>query len=289
MSKLVLGTAQFGFNYGISNTSGKVSESEVRKILDRAMSVGVFMLDTAASYGDSEAILGRVGVSDFEIVTKLPVLPTTIYNVDKWVYEQILSSLNKLKVNQIYGLLLHKSSDFLGKAGLELYNALRKAQDDGLVKKIGVSIYSPTELDELEKAKISIDLVQAPLNVFDRRIQTSGWLRKLKDSDVEVHIRSVFLQGLLLLDSKNKSPFFDKWSIHFDNFEMWVKETGRTRIGACLSFVNALDDVDKIVVGAENKEQFIEIIRSINHNCERNVPSNLESDDLMLINPSNWR
>lgn len=73
MSKLVLGTAQFGLNYGISNTCGKVSESEVIKILDKAGSAGVFMLDTAASYGDSEAILGRVGVSDFEIVTKLPV------------------------------------------------------------------------------------------------------------------------------------------------------------------------------------------------------------------------
>ena len=287
--KIALGTAQFGLDYGISNTSGKVNKSRVIGILDEATKFGIDTLDTAIIYGNSENVLGDIGVENFNIVTKLPPLPKNIFDLDTWVSEGIKSSFNNLNVNKIYGLMLHQSDDLLGNYGPKLYSMLCNLKENGLVSKIGVSIYNPSELDSLEDGGFELDIVQAPFNILDRRLEESGWLRKLKLSGVEIHIRSVFLQGLLLLDKNNRNQYFSKWVNHFIEYDRWIKQTDQTSLSACLNFVNSYSDIDKIVVGVETTAQLKEIVSSINNNYKIPVPDNLKINDATLINPSNWR
>jgi aryl-alcohol dehydrogenase-like predicted oxidoreductase len=287
--RLALGTVQFGLDYGVSNTSGKVDESKVFEILNEAAKINIDTLDTAMLYGDSESVLGRAGVSDFNVVTKLPPIPKQVINIKTWVVDNINSSLNKLKVDKVYGLILHRSDDFLGEQGFKLYNVLCKLREDRVVNKIGVSIYSPDELDSLETSGIKIDIIQAPFNILDRRIETSGWLSKLKMSGVEIHTRSVFLQGLLLLESNKRDQYFSKWKDCFDEFDKWIQKTNQTPLGACLNFVNSYNEIDKIVVGVETMGQLRKIASSIDNSYEVPAPDHLQINDTMLIDPSNWR
>jgi aryl-alcohol dehydrogenase-like predicted oxidoreductase len=155
-----------------------------------------------------------------------------------------------------------------------------------LVGKIGISIYHPEELDPILK-KFSIDIVQAPFNILDRRLLTSGWLKKLHQMEIEVHVRSVFLQGLLLMDDNTRPDNFSRWQPLWDDWKNWLDKEGLTPVQACLSFVFSQPDIDRIIVGIDSIEQFNEILFSINNK----IPSFLEqimTDDMDLIIPSRW-
>ena len=286
--KLALGTAQFGLDYGLSNTSGQVKIPEVKSILEEAKKYNIDTLDTAIAYGNSESVLGEIGVDKFNVVTKLPPIPKDISDIDLWVNNQVKSSLKKMHIDGVSGLLLHKSSDLLEASKMQLFDSLCKLKDDGIVNKIGVSIYNPDELDAIESHGIKIDIIQAPFNILDRRLESSGWLHKLNLAGIEVHTRSVFLQGLLLQKKEQRNPYFNKWNNYFKIFDEWVKDTRQTPLGASLNFSNSYKSINKVIVGVQNKTQLTEILASISQGSQFSVPSELEIDDLMLINPSNW-
>ena len=286
--KLALGSVQFGLNYGISNISGKVHESKVLEILNKAKKENINTIDTAILYGDSEAVLGRAGVRNFNVITKLPPMPDHLIDIKGWAVKNVSNSINKLNVKKLYGLILHQSDDFIGERGSELYSVLCKLKHEGVVNKIGVSIYNPKELDSLENNNLKLDIVQAPFNILDRRLETSGWLTKLKNLDIEIHTRSVFLQGLLLLDSNSRDQYFDKWKNAFDEFENWIKKTNQTPLEACLNFVYSYNEIDKIIVGVDNLEQLGQILTSINNNYKAPISNHLQINDIMLIEPKNW-
>ena len=166
--RLALGTVQFGMPYGIANKSGQVPRCEVKAILQQAAVNGIDTLDTAIAYGESETCLGKVGVRDFKIVTKLPAVPEGFSDVAVWVKEQVNASLLRLGVNSVYGLLLHHPEQLLKSEGALIYQALQALKEDGLVQKVGVSIYAPSELEMLN-TRYHFDLVQAPFNLIDRR------------------------------------------------------------------------------------------------------------------------
>lgn len=286
--KIALGTAQFGFNYGISNISGKVHETKVLEILNKAFKEGIDTIDTAILYGDSEAVLGKNGVTKFNVVTKLPPMPQHKIDIKAWVDENVYNSINKLNVQKLYGLILHQSNDFIGAGGGELYRVLCNLKQDSIINKIGVSIYNPKELDDLENSDIKIDIVQAPFNIFDRRLELSGWLLKLKSLGIEIHTRSVFLQGLLLLDKNMRDQYFEKWTNCFDNFDKWITKTNQTSLEACLNFVYSYNEIDKIIVGIDTLEQLEEIMSSINNHYKAPISNHLQVNDTKLIEPSNW-
>ena len=286
--KLALGTVQFGLNYGVSNISGKVHESKVLEILNKAKKEEIDTIDTAVLYGDSEAVLGRSGVANFNVVTKLPPMPNHEIDIKAWVVENVSNSINKLNIKKLYGLILHQSNDFIGERGFELYSILCNLKHDGMVNKIGVSIYNPKELDSLENNDIKIDIVQAPFNILDRRLETSGWLIKLKNLGIEIHTRSVFLQGLLLLNPNSRDQYFEKWKNCFDEFEKWIKKTNQTPLEACLNFVYSYSEIDKIIVGIDTLEQLGEVLSSINIDYKAPISNHLQINDIMLIEPSNW-
>lgn len=286
--KLALGTVQFGLNYGISNTSGKVAFSEVESILLEAKKYNINTLDTAIAYGDSESVLGKAGVNKFNIVTKLPPMPKEVDDTDLWADQQIQASLARMGVDSASGLLLHKSSDLSGARGRRLFDSLQKLKERGVVNKVGVSIYNPNELEDLADQDMVVDIVQAPFNILDRRLESSGWLEKLDSSGVELHTRSVFLQGLLLQEKDQRDTYFDKWRDYFNKFDEWILDTKQTPLSASLNFSYSYKEINKTIVGVQSKLQLTEILTSISQNPQTSIPRELEIDDPLLINPTNW-
>jgi aryl-alcohol dehydrogenase-like predicted oxidoreductase len=283
--RLALGTVQFGLPYGIANRQGQVSLAEATAILAQAKDHGLDTLDTAIAYGESEMRLGQIGVSGWRIVSKLPRLPADCTDVGGWVAKSVSASLARLRVPSLDGLLLHHSADLLGPRREELYAAVMGAKAGGLTRKIGVSIYDPQELDSID-ARFVLDLVQAPFNVLDRRFATSGWLNRLKERGAEVHTRSVFLQGLLLLSQDERPARFDRWRALWDMWDGWLAQTGLSPTAACLGFVFGYLGIDRVVIGVDSAAQLAQLLASGGH-CQA-VPAELAAQDLDLINPSRW-
>ena len=287
MSRLALGTVQFGIPYGISNQQGKVSLDAATEILNYAHIAGISTLDTAIAYGDSENRLGEIGVKDWRIISKLPEIPIATNDVLNWVRESVNGSLHRLKIPCLYGLLLHRPQQLLSNTGQEIYNALDLLKKEGLVDKIGISIYSPTELEELCN-RFSFDLIQAPFNIFDRSLKQSGWLSRLKLGGVEVHVRSIFLQGLLLMNPANRPAYFNRWQPIWIEWEQWLYTNNLTALQACLSFVLSNPDIDRVVVGVDSLSQLQEILAATTIEVVK-PPDKLCCDDPDLINPARWQ
>ena len=286
MSRLALGTVQFGVPYGVANRVGQVPRPEAKAMLNLAAANGIDILDTAIAYGDSEASLGELGIQGFKIVTKLPAVPTSCADVSVWVQQQVRESLSRLCVTEIYGLLLHRSEELLGINGVALHQALQALKDKGQVQKLGVSIYSPSELDALIP-RYSFDLVQAPFNLVDRRLFFSGWLQRLKDCDVEVHTRSAFLQGLLLMGEANVPSKFAPWNALWQQWQQWLKDRNASPVQACLDFPLSFPEIDRIVVGADSVSQLAQILSATNGRSIGGMPD-LQCEDENLINPARW-
>ncbi len=284
--KLALGTAQFGLPYGISNSHGQVDFEEARKIVFEAKINGIEIIDTAIAYGNSEASLGGIGVDDFKVITKLPPLRTDVEDVLSWVKDQVLASFERLNLERVYAVLLHRPEDLLGCKGDELAQALKQLKVANLTKKTGVSIYGPDQLDRLMET-YDLDLVQAPFNIIDQRLYASGWLQKLYDRGVEVHTRSAFLQGLLLMPRSLIPNKFAPWSPLFDAWEDWLLHNNISATQACIGFIKKFPQIDNIVVGVENVQQLGELI-SASQDLPKVVWPNISCADENLINPSNW-
>ena len=284
--KLALGTVQFGLNYGIANRSGQVSLPMVSQIIALARDRQIDVIDTAAAYGESEVTLGHVGIEGFRIVTKLPPLPGTQGDVGVWARRQLAESLKRLRVQSLHGLLLHRASDLLGPRGRQLFRVLEDWRANGQVNKIGVSIYSPSELDHVMRLG-KIDLVQAPFNLIDRRLQTSGWLTRLKDAQVEIHVRSAFLQGLLLKPVGCIPSQFSPWSATWHSWAAWQEHTGCSALAACLAFPHSFAEVDRVVVGVDSHRHLAQILDALDATVPPDFPE-IACDDERLVHPSRW-
>ncbi len=286
VNRLALGTVQFGLPYGIANQTGQVSRSEAKAMLKLALVNGIDTLDTAIAYGDSEACLGEVGTQGFKVVTKLPALPEDCGEVKKWVNQQVSTSLAHLGVTKIYGLLLHQSEQLLGSNGAALYQALQALKESGQVQKVGVSIYSPSELDALIP-HYRFDLVQAPFNLVDQRLYSTGWLQRLKDADVEIHTRSAFLQGLLLMNQADVPVKFTAWDDLWQTWHRWIAAHDISAVQASLAFPLSFPEIDRVILGADSVSQLTQIISAAQWRANIDWP-NLQCDDESLINPANW-
>jgi len=199
--KLGLGTAQFGLDYGIFNRRGQCSSAEAAAILRLAAEGGIDVLDTAGAYGTSERVLGQTMSPDhrFRMVSKTPVLSHADVDPRHAVEAALMTTLERLGRDSIYGLLVHHADDLLSAAGAGLWQAMQAIKRRRLVCKIGVSVYDAAQLDQVLD-RFDVELVQLPVNLFDQRLVYGGYLARLKARGIEVHARSVFLQGLLLMD-----------------------------------------------------------------------------------------
>jgi hypothetical protein len=284
--RLALGTVQFGLPYGIANQAGQVSRSVAQNMLRLAKDKGIDTLDTAIAYGESETCLGEVGTQGFRLVTKLPAMPEGCSDINGWIREQVAASFGRLAVSSVYGLLLHRPDQLLKSDGEALFNALHELKASGLVQKIGISVYMPSELDALIP-QYRFDLVQAPFNLIDRRLSTSGWLERLKQEGVEIHTRSAFLQGLLLMPRSAVPAKFAPWAKLWDMWHDWLAQHSVTAVQACLAYPLSFPGIDRVVVGADSMSQLEQIIGAALGGIPDDLPD-LRCDDENLINPAHW-
>ena len=222
----------------------------------------------------------------FRLVTKLPAVPDGCADVTGWVQEQVGASLSRLGVSAVYGLLLHRPEQLLGPDGKALYQTLQGLKETGQVQKVGVSVYAPSEL-ELLTPRYRFDLVQAPFNLVDRRLCTTGWLQRLKDEGVEIHTRSAFLQGLLLMPQAAIPVKFASWSDLWSRWHGWLAHHNVTAVQACLAFPLSFPEIDRVVVGADSVSQLGQIISAAASVVPDDLPD-LHCDAENLINPARW-
>ena len=283
--KLGIGTLQFGQNYGVANKTGKLKSKDIIAIKNLAQKNNVNIIDTAEVYGDSEKRLGELGFSKFKLVSKLPTTnpPKDRFN---WVLNSLKSSFKKLKINKIYGMHIHNTKYILDKKGDQIYKGLVYAKEKGLIKKIGVSIYTIKELKKII-SKYRIDLVLLPFNIFDQRLLKSNILQELKDRNIEIHTRTSFLQGLLLMNKKNIPNKFFRYKNFFENWENICKKKKMTKYEVCLKYALSNSYIDKVIVGIDSSRQFKKLINSAGY-IDVSTKSIDASKEINLINPSKW-
>ena len=283
--KLVLGTAQFGLAYGIASPQPQVNFNESKSIIDYSFRQGVTMLDTAIGYGVSEARLGVIGISGWKVISKVPEVPIGA-SASNWITDAVKTSLERLNIRSLYGLLLHRPSQLLTDKGPEILSTLERLKIDGLVEKVGISIYQPSELEDLFSIS-RFDLVQSPISVLDQRLITSGWLNRLTDYGVEVHARSVFLQGLLLMTEKQRPKKFNRWASLWNQYDAWVKASGLSSLQACLTYVASIPQIQHVVVGVNSLDHIKEILNTQTYHAPLLTPD-LATEDDELLNPLSW-
>ena len=288
-NQIALGSANFGFQYGVKNQK-QLPQSEVEEILRTCRSVGVAAIDTAIGYGESQRVIGDLGCQDFELITKLPGLRPQETNVVHWVLDQVANALSDLKRDKLYGLLLHRSGDLLGPNGQDLAQALKLALREFSIQKLGISAYEPKELINCWRV-LKYDMVQIPCNVFDQRFTSGPAFAHLRSHEIEVHARSVFLQGLLLMPKGTRPSYFSTWSHAFNKWSDLVERSERTPLEVCLAFASQQKFINKWVVGVDSKEQLLGILSA-------NKLGSFELNDsawapfrdlpLDLISPARW-
>ncbi len=288
MSKIALGTVQFGINYGVNSVAGQVNPEEVKEILSYAHSANIDILDTAPAYGDSEKILGRMNISNFKVVTKTRHFDSLeINNNDvKLLNNDFHHSLKHLKQDSVYGVLVHNADDLLKPGSEKLFDQLQELKQAEKIVKIGVSVYDHNQLQSILD-NFDMDLVQLPFNILDRRMIDSGMLAKLREKDIEVHARSIFLQGLLLMFERNRPSKFKRWSVLWKIWHEWLNDNQITALEATIRYAVSIPEISKVLVGVDTQDQLKEIIVA-SDGVLPNIPTELFTNDADLLNPSNW-
>jgi aryl-alcohol dehydrogenase-like predicted oxidoreductase len=288
--KIIIGGAQLGMNYGIANHNGQIAENEAKKIFNLAHSMKIDMIDTAFQYGSSESVIGKIANSNFKIITKLSPLPININHLADYVKNQFFLSLDRLKRKSCEGLLVHHAEDLLGARGASLYEVLLELKYLNRVKKIGISVYSPEQIYPLVD-RFKLDIIQFPINLFDQRFLQNNLLENLKNYGIELHARSIFLQGLLLIDNSNISSYFNAIKPALNSLKKECQEKGIKLREALIEFVASIYHIDYCIFGIDSFQQFQEIVNDF-INCDsvcRIQSKKYICNDINIINPMNWR
>ena len=279
-SKIAIGTVQFGLDYGISNDGGQTPKAEVSKILQMAHQNGIDLLDTAFLYGESEAVLGRQELrSQFKIVSKFPEVET-----DAELKAFFNKSLNRLGLSSLYAYIAHRPNLLLNKP--MVWKGLMSLKNQGLVKKVGFSVYEPADIIALQNAGFSPDLVQVPFSFLDQRF--TEILEELHQKGTEVHTRSTFLQGLFFTKSEDLDAFFNP-------IKGWMKKleasfpTNAERAAALLDYCLSRPFIDKVVMGINSSGQLEDNLKTLQTFNPEVIPS-IEAIDKIdsITNPSLW-
>ena len=284
--KIGLGTANFGQKYGLTRKNIN-SNKEIEKILKFSNKSIIKLIDTSDNYGSSETLLGNNNLKSFKIITKLKISVNEKKsdNLENIVFKKIEDSLSKLNIKKLYAILLHNSDDLKGDKKHKLIKVLKKLKKKNLVSKIGVSIYDPKELDFIWPFW-KPDIVQCPFNIVDKRIYESGWLNKLKRNKIKIHVRSIFLQGLLLKDKKSIPKKFKNCENIFKKLGNYCKNKNISKMQACINFIKSFKKISYVIIGFENIDQIKKTIKYFNKN-QKKYPS-LICNDAKLINPRLW-
>lgn len=289
MKKIVLGTAQFSGNYGVTRKNSFLTKNEAHKILKTLLTKKLRHLDTSIDYENSLKKINSFNFNNWQITTKMD--PKKLdFSSEQNLYLSVENQIKLIKQNSsiktIKNLLIRNSNMILTPKGKILYKVLKKIKRNKLIINFGYSIYN---FKNLEKIIINFrpDLIQCPYNVFDRRIENIKIKKLLKKKKIKIQARSIFLQGVLLKKIDELPKFFHKWKKLFLNFENLIKINKLTALSLCFNFVNNNKDIDEILIGVQNNKELKEIF---NIELKRKILMSKEllNPSLKLIDPTKW-
>lgn len=284
MSKLALGTVQFGLPYGINNVSGIPNDIEIERIFYEAFQAGIDTIDTAKVYGDAESRIGKLINNQFNVITKFKQISSK-FPFDK----ELKESLKKLQLKYLYGYMAHDADILLMHP--EWWKELEEVKKTGIVKKIGYSLYTVNQLDALLSKNMIPDIVQIPYNILDRRFEQ--YLSPLYNMGVEIHIRSVFLQGLLQMKIHEIPPHLTDISKYLHRVHEVANKYNVLTGQLCLGFALHNKFISKIVIGVDNISQLLDnIIISNSPKLDDSIIKELMSIEVIenqLLDPSSWK
>jgi aryl-alcohol dehydrogenase-like predicted oxidoreductase len=280
INKLILGTAQFGLDYGINNTTGQIAFDEVERILLACKEYGILKLDTSRAYGNSEQVLGKLINDDFRIISK--------YANENLTVERVFAdSLKCLNRKTLYGYLVHHFDSFRARPTIwEQMIALKNAK---LVGKIGFSIYTTEELEYLFTKNIEFDLIQFPYNIFDRSFEP--FFEELKRKKVEIHVRSVFLQGLFFKNPNGLPEKLSPLSAYLKDIVAFCEEKNISIEELALNCVLYNSYIDGVLIGVDNLAQLTKNVKSILPEYTfdmKDFVNSITIKEKSLLKPVNW-
>ena len=278
--KIAIGTANFCNHYGAFSNK-RINENEIKKVLKICKKFEIDTFDTSPDYGNSEKILGNLAGDNLKIITKIPKFEEIGNNANTFFEDLFYKSTENLKTKKIYAVLFRNPTSLL--KNISLWNLAERYKRNGKIKKIGITIYDPKELSIIYNL-LKPDIVQTPYNFFDRRIETSGWIEKLFKDDVEIHCRSIFLQGLLLKKSlpEELSENKDIWK----KYQLWLKANNLSALEVCLNFFSNKKEISKIIVGIDSADNLNKIFLTKKKKFE--IPKWLNKVNEKITDPRKW-
>ena len=289
-SKLILGTVQFGLRYGINNTIGKLTEDQVFELLETAYDLGVRTLDTAEAYGNAHSVISnfhKQSKKRFNIISKYSS-SNFDYPID--LVERIQFHCSNFNVNYLEGYMFHSYNDFKMNINNNP-NVLDNIKNSGLVKKIGVSAYSNNEIEDLLNFK-NINLIQLPFNLFDNEYQRKEILEKAKKKNIEIHTRSVFLQGLFFKDINTLTNCLLPLKNNLSELSLILKNNNISIESLALNYPLNKTYIDKVLIGVDSLEQLKNNIKATENDFDKSIYEKIDCIQIKntkLLNPSNWK
>lgn len=281
--KIALGTVQWGLDYGIANTHGIPSDEALKSIFALANKNGIDLFDTAVQYGEAEKRVGQFSNPEHRIITKIGnFTPQNSLKI------QLDNSFKHFKREKIYGCLFHDIEELT--KNNDLWTELLEYKATGKISKIGYSLYEPQELLDLLEAGLHPDLIQLPYSILDRKFEP--YFEQLKSIDTEIHIRSVFLQGLYFMSIEALSSKFNDLKGTLKEVEEIATEFGLTKLELALNYVLKNKYVDYAIIGVEQSSQLKEIINASKIVFSKSIEERLNAlsvENPTLLNPSNWK
>lgn len=284
IEKIVLGTVQFGLDYGINNNSGRVGANEVNSILSLASALGIRCIDTSYAYGESELSIGDSLLNNpisFDIISKCPKTENSVASL----FDE---SLIRLKKDKLYGYLVHNFEFY--RSNPDIWEAFQTLKNKGRVSKIGFSIYSVDQLQFLLDNNVLFDLIQFPYNIFDRQFQP--YLKQLKNNGVEIHTRSVFLQGLFFKDPNTLEGNLIALKPYLQALQSYCMSRDIEIQQLALNYVVANPNIDGVLIGVDNINQLQSNAHALNQQIiteDIEFINSIQICETDLLNPVNWK
>ncbi len=280
MQELIIGTAQWGSDYGWTNERGRVSDQDLRLLVEMATELGITAVDTAASYGDAESRVSEFAQA-FEVQTKVEVAGCATEELDSRIY----SSFRQLNRQGVKRVLIHDWSSADVSSRSRGIKSLQGFKSRGLVREVGASIYSVNDLLSVTELWPEIDVVQIPINVLDQRFDGQPLIDSLRSNGATIQARSIFLQGVLLSPAAaaklGQSASLDRW---FTSFPGMIE----ARLTPALAYVFSREWVDEVIVGVTNANELAQVRRAVLSDAAVDEWEQYASNDTEIIDPRLW-
>lgn len=288
LNKLILGTVQMGLDYGINNSSGKITFENSCLILSKAFKLGIGTLDTAEAYGNAHQVIGNFHLLNpeikFKVITKVP------HNVlAEEIEQKIKTYINDLNVNYLEVLMFHSFDSY--ENNKQVIEVLINLKNRGIIKHIGVSVYTNCQI-EILLSDNNITVVQMPFNLLDNQSKRGDLMSKMKAKGKVIHTRSAFLQGLFFKEQFENNSVAQKLSNELIAIKNISKEENTSISTLALSYCLNQKDIDQVLIGVDSVNQLIDNLKVVdykmNHVALIKINA-LKVDNLDLLNPSLWK